>query len=123
VTAVLSSQRFRASGLAGFATNWFAQGQIRWTGGANAGRAIEVRRHVRESGIVTIDTWQPMAHAIAVGDAFEVTAGCDRHFATCRTKFDNVVRFRGFPHMPGNDRIMAYPNRDDATNDGGSLVR
>ncbi len=32
-----------------------------------------------------------------------VSAGCDKRFATCRAKFDNVVNFRGFPHMPGND--------------------
>ena len=46
---------------------------------------------------------------IAAGDTFAVTAGCDKQFATCRAKFANAVNFRGFPHMPGNDFVAAYP--------------
>ena len=48
-----------------------------------------------------------MAHAIAPGDTFTVTAGCDKQFATCQAKFANAVNFRGFPHMPGNDFVIA----------------
>jgi uncharacterized phage protein (TIGR02218 family) len=50
-----------------------------------------------------------MHAAIAVGDTFTVTAGCDKRFATCVQKFDNAVNFRGFPHIPGNDFVMSYP--------------
>jgi uncharacterized phage protein (TIGR02218 family) len=35
-------------------------------------------------------------------------AGCDRQFATCRAKFGNALRFRGFPHMPGDDFVLSY---------------
>lgn len=41
---------------------------------------------------------------------------CDRLFATC-VGFDNVANFRGFPHMPGNDFILAGPSAN--SNDGG----
>ena len=41
------------------------------------------------------------------GQAFTITAGCDKHLDTCKAKFANVVNFRGFPHMPGNDFVTA----------------
>jgi hypothetical protein len=46
--------------------------------------------------------------------------GCDRQLSTCRDRFDNVVNFRGFPHIPGNDFVLRYPREDDAL-DGGAL--
>jgi uncharacterized phage protein (TIGR02218 family) len=59
---------------------------------------------------------------IASGDTFTVTAGCDKIFATCRDRFANTVNFRGFPHIPGNDFVVATPSVG-AGNDGGSLRR
>jgi len=34
---------------------------------------------------------------------------CDKRFATCRDRFANGINFRGFPHIPGNDFVIAYP--------------
>ena len=31
-----------------------------------------------------------------------------------RDRFSNVVDFRGFPHIPGQDTVIRYPNRGDA---------
>ncbi len=52
----------------------------------------------------SIELWQAMSETVGAGDAFTVTAGCDKQFATCKTKFANGINFRGFPYMPGNDR-------------------
>jgi len=49
--------------------------------------------------VVTLEPWQAMAKEVGVGAAFTVTAGCDKHFKTCKAKFDNSVNFRGFPHV------------------------
>jgi uncharacterized phage protein (TIGR02218 family) len=51
----------------------------------------------------------PMGDSIAIGDTGTAVAGCDKSFATCRDVFNNVVNFRGFPSIPGNDRLFA-PN-------------
>ena len=51
---------------------------------------------------------------------FTVTAGCDKTYPTCRDRFANVVNFGGFPHMPGNDFALSYPNQGSG-NDGGKL--
>ena len=34
---------------------------------------------------------------------------CDKRFSTCRDDFANAENFRGFPHMPGNDVLVAGP--------------
>lgn len=34
---------------------------------------------------------------------------CDQTLETCSARFNNVVNFRGFPHMPGNDFLLAGP--------------
>ena len=114
---------FRASGLGGFADGAFAGGRIVWTGGANAGRAIEVRAHRRVGALAVFDLWEAMGEPIVVGDAFAVTAGCDKSLATCRDRFANLANFRGHgAYMPGNDWVSTYPDRGGG-HDGSSLFR
>jgi uncharacterized phage protein (TIGR02218 family) len=59
-----------------------------------------------------------MAEPLAEGDLFVVTAGCDKRFETCRMKFANAVNFRGFPHLPGNDFVVAYAVPGEPGHDG-----
>jgi uncharacterized phage protein (TIGR02218 family) len=121
VAAAADRRRFAAGGLAGFAAGWFDRGRLTWTGGANTGRAMEVRAHRVAGATVTVELWQPMHAAIEAGDAFDVTAGCDKLFSTCQAKFANAINFRGFPHMPGNDFALSYARTGDV-NDGGPVV-
>jgi uncharacterized phage protein (TIGR02218 family) len=107
VLAASGPRLFTASGLAAFAAGWFTRGLVTFTSGANAGRAQEVKRHTLAGAEATIELWQPMALAIAPSDTFTVTAGCDKQLATCKARFANAVNFRGFPHMPGNDYVLA----------------
>lgn len=112
---------FTAGGLDGFQNDWFTRGLVTWTNGANAGLKMEVKLHSRAQDVTTIELWQRMSQPIAVEDTFSITAGCDKQFSTCRNKFSNGINFRGFPHMPGNDFAVSYPNSDDPKNDGRSL--
>jgi uncharacterized phage protein (TIGR02218 family) len=123
ITALSGTSSFSASGLDGFADGWFSAGRLRFTGGANAGLAIEVKNHRVQSGSVAFDLWQAMPEPLAVGDTFGVTAGCDKLFATCRDRFDNVLNFRGFPHIPGNDFITRYAVAGEPGNTGESLQK
>lgn len=38
---------------------------------------------------------------------------CDQRFETCTGRFQNGDRFRGCPHMPGNDFMLAAPGKAD----------
>ena len=107
IASVISERRFTAGGLSGFAAGWFSRGLLRFTSGAAAGQAVEVRLHTVSAGVATLELWQGVRGPLAAGQTFTVTAGCDKHLRTCRVKFGNVVNFRGFPHMPGNDFLTA----------------
>lgn len=102
-----------AEGLAAYAAGWFTQGRLIVTSGANDGFATEVKAHTVSAGAVRLELWQRPPAVLAPGDAFTVTAGCDKSFATCRDRFANTLNFRGFPHMPGNDAVLrvATPGR------------
>lgn len=109
VLAVIDARRFAVAGLSAFAGAWFAGGKLTWTSGANASRAMEVKRHGVAAGLVTLELWQAMSETVTAGDAFAISAGCDKQFSTCKNKFANAVNFRGYPYMPGNDAIASYP--------------
>jgi uncharacterized phage protein (TIGR02218 family) len=57
------------------------------------------------AGVITLQQFMP--NAIAIGDDYTISAGCDKQLATCKTKFNNVVNFRGFPHVPGQDMMVS----------------
>jgi uncharacterized phage protein (TIGR02218 family) len=111
IASVISARVFTVAGLDDFVDGWCARGVLRFTSGANAGQAVEVRSHRVQDDVVIIELWQEPAREVMIGDAVTVTAGCDKHLATCRVKFANAVNFRGFPHMPGNDVITSYVRR------------
>lgn len=122
VLAAEEERRMTVSGLADFDDGWFARGSLEWTSGANQGRNGEIKFHRKANGQVVIELWQAAAGPIVIGDAFTVRAGCDKQFATCRVKFANAVNFRGFPHVPGDDFVMAYATKDDPGNTGDALI-
>jgi uncharacterized phage protein (TIGR02218 family) len=119
VDALSAVSAFYAAGLGGFEDGAFTAGRLTFTSGANAGFAMEVKRHRADGTGVLIELWQVMPEPIAAGDTFTVTAGCDKRFATCRDRFANTDNFRGFPHIPGNDFIIRAPT-PGAGNDGSS---
>lgn len=122
VIGINGTSVLRASGLESFDDVWFRAGKLTFTSGANAGLSVEVKDH-RRNGAVTIDLWQAMPEPILVGDGFTITAGCDKRFQTCKSRFDNTVNFRGFPHIPGNDFVISYPVQGQPGNDGASRQR
>ena len=46
-------------------------------------------------------------------------ASCDKRYRTCLDTFANVVNFRGFPDLPGEDFVTVYPRSGDVM-DGGA---
>jgi uncharacterized phage protein (TIGR02218 family) len=123
VTALRDASTLVASGLDAFASGHFTGGKLTMTTGTAAGLAIELRDHRREGSAVLLSLWQPLAETPAAGDAFTLSAGCDKRFETCRTRFANAVNFRGFPHMPGPAFVLRYAAPGEAGHDGGSMNR
>jgi uncharacterized phage protein (TIGR02218 family) len=121
VIASADDRLLSVAGLGAFAEDWFNHGLLTWTSGENPGGKVEVASHlIQAGGAVMLKLWRRAARPVGIGDAFQVTAGCSKAFAECRSKFHNAANFRGFPHMPGNDATMAFAKRENE-NDGDSF--
>ena len=104
---------------AGFSSEFFTSGTL--VDGAGASFAIKLHEKAVNGDRIVLWSAPPMV--FAAGARVTLRAGCDKSPETCREKFDNIVNFRGFPHMPGNDVVVSYPNAAGAPMDGGSLFR
>lgn len=103
VTAAASARAFTDSARAE-AAHYFTAGLITWTSGENDGLSMEVRLH-STGGVFELAL--PMPYAVAVGDTYSLVAGCrKRAIEDCKTKFNNILNFRGHPYVPGNDKVL-----------------
>lgn len=120
VAATDGTKTLRVPGLANQLPGHFTHGILSFTGGANAGLSIPVKEYRVDGEIIL---WRALLREIAVGDAISVTAGCDKRFETCRTRFQNAINFRGFPFIPAPDFVIAYAQPGEGNHAGRPLVR
>lgn len=106
ITGVGDNQTFADSARTE-ATDFFGQGTITITSGANAG----IMRQIKEWNIgspldKTFYLWQPFPNDIVGGETYTAVAGCRLRFTEdCVGKFSNGVNFGGEPHRPLIDAI------------------
>ncbi|MEO9685900.1 MAG: DUF2163 domain-containing protein [Tateyamaria sp.] len=120
IVRVIDGRVFEWDDLNGFEPAWFQRGRLDIVDGLSAGLWGMIKRDVFEAGVRRIELWEPIRGALEAGDELRLTAGCDKRFETCRLKFNNLLNFQGFPDLPGDDWVMAYPS-NGGTNSGGSL--
>lgn len=94
--------------LLNYAQGYFTYGKVKWLTGNNTGYSADVWRF-SYGGLVTLLT--PMTYPIEVGDTFEIIAGCDKTFQTCKLRYLNVINFRGEPYLPGLDNIIKIQSK------------
>jgi uncharacterized phage protein (TIGR02218 family) len=104
VSTIVSAQRqFTCTALTQ-AAGTFTGGEVTWTTGANVGRSMEIKGHTTGGNI---ELQEPMPFVIAVADQATFFAGCQKRATEdCTTKFNNIVRFRGFNRLPGTDQMF-----------------
>lgn len=83
----------------------FVFGRLRFMSGANCGLTFTI---LAVSGAIVQLRDLPRA-VVEAGCSVELREGCDKTFATCVTRFNNAMNFRGEPHLPGNDLLTRYP--------------
>lgn len=86
------------------ADGYFDGGLITWTGGDNNTYRMEIKTSTA-AGVITLQ--QAMPNATVIGDTYSLSAGCDKTLGMCRDKFNNVINHRGFPHVPGIDKMVS----------------
>lgn len=119
VDRVNEGRVFEWDALNGFEPGWFQRGRLQVQDGPAAGLWGMIKRDDVIDGLRRIELWQPIRGEVSDGTTVQMTAGCDRRFETCRLKFNNLLNFQGFPDLPGEDWVMAYPTKAGA-NTGGS---
>ena len=122
VVEPMFGKAFMATGLETYGAGWFTHGTLTWTSGPAAGRIERIEEHRLDPTGAMLVLRPGGGYSPIAGETFSVSAGCNKTFATCKAKFDNIVNFRGFPHLPGNDAAYAYVI-DGGEFDGGPLVR
>lgn len=90
------------------ATNYWRGGKITMTSGDCDGLAMEVKSFAVETGVGVLRLALPFPFDVAVGDGYSLEPGCDYTIETCNDTFDNVLNFRGEPHIPGMRKALAF---------------
>ncbi len=104
----------------GFPAGWFERGTLTVLTGEGAGLSAHVKVDRTAGAGRRMVLWEAIQAELHPGDTVRITAGCDKRAETCKAKFSNFLNFRGFPTIPGEDWLMAYPS-DHVLNDGGKL--
>lgn len=97
ITSVTSTSEFRDSARTEVA-DYFGEGTIAFTSGANAGlKPLEVKTHAADG---TLTLHAPCHYPVAIGDAYSLIPGCRKRIEDCRDKWSNIVNFGGFSYVP-----------------------
>jgi uncharacterized phage protein (TIGR02218 family) len=115
VALVQTAHIFEAEALSSY-PDAYGYGRLRWLSGANSSLESDV-----VIGVIISETAFDVARlkitlrdapydAIAPGDRFEISFGCDKRYVTCLGRFHNQLNFRGEPFVPGVDALMRYPD-------------
>ncbi|MEM7643477.1 MAG: DUF2163 domain-containing protein [Pseudomonadota bacterium] len=118
VEAVEDGRVLTVPQLRDFSPKWFERGTVIVLDGAAEGLQERIKIDRTGDDGRRIELWSSFRAPLQPGDRIRIEAGCDKTAETCRNKFNNFLNFRGFPDIPGEDWMMAYPVRD-GRNDGG----
>lgn len=114
VEGVLNQQVFQHNKTV-YPSHFFQYGVLQWLTGNNAGFTSAIRDSygpVTTGGVTSrpyVYTLELAPNPINVGDAFELTVGCNKTRYMCQL-FNNMDNMRGFPDMPTEERALATPN-------------
>lgn len=109
VEEVESGKIFTFQALDGFGDRWFENGRVEVLSGAATGLVGWVKNDRLSGDGRILELWEAFRAPIAPGDLIRFEAGYDGRVETSQLKFNNILNYRGFPHIPGEDWLMAYP--------------
>ena len=116
ISSVVSQTEFAFDGFGGVAwpVDYFNNGKILFTTGANAGYTFRIDTFDNATGTFSLRT--PTLYLPEVADSATVTAGCQKRQIDCMsrvqvdtTAVNNILNFGGFPHMPTIESFSRLP--------------
>lgn len=76
---------------------YYTQGYLTLTSGFNAGLSFAVKSQTSTTNLLLANA---VPLPLAIGDTFNLFAGCDKTTASCQNKFSNLIHFGGQPFVP-----------------------
>lgn len=108
IIAEIDGSRLKLNGIEAADDRWFERGRLLMVDGHARGLFAHIKNdRALPENRREIDLWAELGILPAVGDRVRLFAGCDKSGDTCRAKFANYLNFRGFPHLPHEDWLMA----------------
>lgn len=105
---VEDGRMFRFAVGSGVSDGWFEHGSLEILSGAAVGLCGAIRcDRPMPGGGRRVELWNALPVGPHPGDRVRLVAGCDKSARTCREKFGNFLNFRGFPHLPSEDWLIA----------------
>lgn len=93
------------------ADDWFGNGEIIFTTGANAGQPRGIIRSYEQAGGKLVLA-SPFYYPPQVGDQYTMIAGCrKRGDEDCTAKFSNRAQFGGFSYVPLRGEVARFETR------------
>jgi uncharacterized phage protein (TIGR02218 family) len=106
VSATTSSLSTTAAAIIAKANGYYNLGSVAFTSGALSGTRRAVSAFI-VAGQAILTFAVPLPSAPSAGDTFNVYPGCDKMRATCVSKFNNLVHWRGYPSIPKPESASA----------------
>jgi uncharacterized phage protein (TIGR02218 family) len=81
---------------------YFNNGVVEFLSGACIGMKMEIKNYAAGD----VELYLEMMSEIKSQDRVKITAGCDKTVSCCSKRFNNILNFRGEPHIPSGDTLI-----------------
>jgi hypothetical protein len=85
------------------------EGTAKFIDGPNTNLALRSAVKDWDLATGTILFARPLPFTITVGEDLNLSAGCDKSIGRCSGGFFNINNYRGWPHVPGTNKIVRPP--------------
>ncbi len=85
------------------------EGTGKFIDGPNANLALRSAIKDWDVATGTIVFARPLPFTITIGETINLSAGCDKSTGRCSLGFFNINNYRGWPHVPGTNKIVETP--------------
>ncbi len=115
ISAVAADKRswFKVSSLSsGYANNDFNYGFVEFKNGSSklANLKLEILDYIASTRQVKLCLPTPFDMNDGLTDTVVLVQGCDKRSTTCTNKYNNFVKYGGFPYIPGDDKVRVVPD-------------
>ena len=99
------------SGVETYPEGWFTNGHLKITQGPFSGVIAHIKDDLRQGDLRVLKLWDPVQAIPEDISDIVIVAGCDKRFATCREKFDNILNFRAYSDLLTEDWFAVHPSQ------------